>query len=148
MYLVICNNTNENFLWEPEKVNVNFHKITSFTWNFQKFTWLCFHNLQYDWLISGPLGLALCKLFSYLPLVSYSVSGQSHVLIAVDRFVAVVFPLRSPLIGRKLFPFIITSTWIVALALHSPVLGSAEVFNYPDSMWIFLERSLAQFSSV
>ena len=92
-------------------------------------------ELQYDWLISGPLGLALCKLFSYLPLVSYSVSGQSHVLIAVDRFVAVVFPLRSPLIGRKLFPFIITSTWIVALALHSPVLGSAEVFNYPDSMF-------------
>ena len=31
MYLVICNNTNENFLWEPEKENVNFHKITSFT---------------------------------------------------------------------------------------------------------------------
>ena len=61
-------------------------------------------ELQYDWLISGPLGLALCKLFSYLPLVSYSVSGQSHVLIAVDRFVAVVFPLRSPLIGRKCFP--------------------------------------------
>ena len=24
--LVICNNTKENVLWEPEKVNVKFHK--------------------------------------------------------------------------------------------------------------------------
>ena len=37
-FLVICNNTKENFLWEPEKINVNFHKNTSYTWNFQNFT--------------------------------------------------------------------------------------------------------------
>ena len=92
-------------------------------------------ELQYDWLISGHLGLALCKLFRYLPFVSYSVSGQSHILIAVDRFVAVVFPLRSPLIGRKLFPFIITATWIVAMTLHTPVLVSAKVFNFQDGMF-------------
>ena len=30
-FLVICNNTKENFLWEPEKINVNFHKNTSYT---------------------------------------------------------------------------------------------------------------------
>ena len=38
MQLVICNNTNKNFLWELEQMKVKFHKITSFTWNFQKFT--------------------------------------------------------------------------------------------------------------
>ena len=32
MYLVICNNTKENFLWEPNKMNVKFHKMTSNTW--------------------------------------------------------------------------------------------------------------------
>ena len=26
MLIVICNNTKENFLWEPEKINVKFHK--------------------------------------------------------------------------------------------------------------------------
>ena len=31
-------NTKENFLWEAEKMNVKFHKIASYTWNFQKFT--------------------------------------------------------------------------------------------------------------
>ena len=95
-----------------------------------------------DWLISGPLGLALCKLYLYLPFVSYSVSGQSHILIAVDRFVAVVFPLRSPLIGRKWFPLIITATWIVAMTLHTPMLVNGKVF-YDDGMFCgyFLEEA-------
>ena len=92
-------------------------------------------SVNNDWLISGPLGLALCKLWLYLPFVSYSVSGQSHILIAVDRLVAVVFPLRSPLIGRKWFPLIITVTWIVVLTLHTPVLVSAKVFYDQDGMF-------------
>ncbi|CAH3146628.1 unnamed protein product [Porites evermanni] len=82
------------------------------------------------WHIGGPLGQALCKLVVYLPMVSYSVSSQSLVLIAVDRFVAVVFPLRSPVIGRKLFPFVITATWIIALAFHSPWFNSTKVDEF------------------
>ena len=54
------------------------------------------------WLIGGPLGQALCKLIVYVPAVSYGVSCQSLVLIAVDRFVAVVFPLRSPVIRSQI----------------------------------------------
>ena len=36
MYLVICNNTKQNFSGESEKINVKFHKMTTYTWNFQK----------------------------------------------------------------------------------------------------------------
>ena len=72
-----------------------------------------------SWLISGPLGQALCKLFPFLVDVSVAVSIQSLILIAVDRFGAVVFPLRSPLISSKLCPFFILSTWIVAIAVFS-----------------------------
>ena len=99
-------------------------------------------ELQYAWFISGPLGLALCKLWLYLPVVSYSVSGQSHILLAVDRFVAVVFPFRSPLIGRKWFPLIVTATWIVALTLHTPTLVNGKVF-YDNGMFCgyFLEEA-------
>ena len=79
------------------------------------------------WLIDGPLGQALCKLIVYVPEVSFGVSCQSLVLIAVDRFVAVVFPLRSPVISRKLFPFIINATWIIALTFYSPWLNSSKV---------------------
>ena len=79
------------------------------------------------WLIGGPLVQALCKLIVCLPEVSFGVSCQSLVLIAVDRFVAVVFPLRSTVISRKLFPFVITATWIIALAFYSPWLKSVKV---------------------
>ena len=48
MYLVICNNTKENFLWEPEKMNVKFHKITSYTWNFQNFTCVITILVKFD----------------------------------------------------------------------------------------------------
>ena len=73
-----------------------------------------------SWLISGPLGQALCKLVAFLPEVSSAVSIQSLVLIAVDRFGAVVFPLRFPLIGSKLCAFFIPATWIVAMAIVAP----------------------------
>ena len=54
-----------------------------------------------SWLIGGPLGQALSKLVIFSADVSTIVSIQSLVLIAVDRFGAVVYPLRSPLISSK-----------------------------------------------
>ena len=90
-------------------------------------------NLTYlytnSWL-SGPLGQALCKLIPFLPDVSAGVSVQSLILIAVDRFGAVVFPLRSPLISSKLCPFFILATWIIAMAVHSPYLLALELAQY------------------
>ena len=55
-----------------------------------------------SWRIGGTLGQALCKIHPFIPDVSVLVSIQSLVLITVDRFVAVVVPLRSPLISGKL----------------------------------------------
>ena len=51
--------------------------------------------------------------------VSCIVSVENLVLVAVDRFGAVAFPLRPPLIGSKL-PFFILTTWVAAIALSSP----------------------------
>lgn len=87
-----------------------------------------------SWLISGSLGQALCKLILFLANVSTGVSVQSLVLIAVDRFGAVVFPLRSPLISPKLCPFFILTTWVVAMALFSPSLLAYKVVEYPDGL--------------
>ena len=77
--------------------------------------------------IGGQLGQALCKLVNFFISVSFTVSVQNLFLIAVDRFGAVVFPLRSPLIRSKLCPFFILTTWIVAVAFHSPDLFSYEL---------------------
>ena len=55
-------------------------------------------------LIGGRLAQALCKLVFFFGNVSLFVSIQNLILIAVDRFGAVVFPLRSPLIRSKPSP--------------------------------------------
>ena len=55
MKLVICNNTKENFSWEPEKMNVKFHKITPYTWNFQNFTRVFTILVRFDIYFLGLL---------------------------------------------------------------------------------------------
>ena len=87
-----------------------------------------------SWLIGGPLGHTLCKLVAFLPGVSCLVSIQSLVLITVDRFGALVFPLRYLPISSKLCPFLILSTWIVALAVLSPYLYAMKMFEYPGRL--------------
>ena len=74
------------------------------------------------WLIDGTFGLALCKLAFFMQDVSTAVSIQSLVLIAVDRYGAVVFPFRPPVVSAKLCPFYIIATWIVAMVINSPYL--------------------------
>ena len=87
-----------------------------------------------SWLIGGLLGQALCKLVSFLKDVSVLVSIQSLVLIAVDRFGAVVFPLHSPLIRSKMCSFIIIATWIVAIAVNSQKLLIYRLVEYPEKL--------------
>jgi len=96
--------------------------------------------VDYQWLISGPLGQALCKLVPFLTYVSMFVSIQSLVLIAVDRFGAAVFPLRSPLISSKLCTFFILATWIVAMAVSSPFLVANKLVEHANGkLYCFLQ---------
>ena len=88
-----------------------------------------------SFIIGGQLGQALCKLVPFFRNVSIVVSIQNLILIAVDRFGAVVFPLRSPLIRSKLCPFFILATWIVAAAVSSPDLFTYELVEYPEGTW-------------
>ena len=89
-------------------------------------------HTNYSFLIGGQLGQALCKLVPFFGDVSFVVSIQNLILIAVDRFGAVVFPLRSPLIRSKLCPFFILATWIVAVAVNSPYLFAIEIVESPE----------------
>ena len=99
------------------------------------FPWELAYLYADSWLISGPLGQALCKLVSVLVYASNCVSIQSLVLIAVDRFRAVVFPLRSPLISSKLCPFCILATWIVAIAVFTPYFFAWKLTEYQGQLF-------------
>ena len=87
-----------------------------------------------SWLIGGPLGQALCKLVNFLADVSNAVSIQSLVLIAADRFGAVVYPLRPSVFCSKRHRLFILGTWIVALAIHSPNLFAFKLVEYPEGL--------------
>ena len=76
--------------------------------------------LLYQKLNLGDFGNALCTIIPALFNVSFVVSVQSLVLIAVGRFGAVVCSFRSPLISSKRCPLFIVATWIVAMASVSP----------------------------
>ena len=89
-------------------------------------------HTSYSFLIGGQLGQALCKLLPFFGNVSFVVSIQNLILIAVDRFGAVVFPLRSPLIRPKLCPFFILATWIVAVTVSLPDVFTYELIENPE----------------
>ncbi|XP_073247949.1 QRFP-like peptide receptor [Porites lutea] len=101
--------------------------------------WNLSHLHTNSFLIGGQLGQALCKLIPFFSNVSFVVSIQNLILIAVDRFGAVVFPLRSPLIRSKLCPFFILATWIVAAAVNSPDLFTYELVEYTEGTWCFIK---------
>ena len=79
-------------------------------------------NTASQWLLSGPFGRALCRLKYFVTDVSFAVSIQSLVLIAADRFVAVVYPLRPSLISSKRCRLFILVIWVVAMAVCCPQL--------------------------
>ena len=87
-------------------------------------------NTASHWLLSSPLGQAFCKLSCFATDVSSAVSIQSLVLMAVDRFVAVVFPLRSSLISSKQCRLFILVIWIVAVVVFGPLLFTWEFVEY------------------
>ena len=92
-----------------------------------------------SWLIGGTLGQALCKIHPFLTEISMVVSIQSLVLITVDRYAAVVVPLRSPLISRKVCRCLTVGTWILAASVFSPHLFTFNLVEYPERVWCELQ---------
>ena len=88
-----------------------------------------------SWLIGGTLGQALCKIHPFLSEISMVVSIQSLVLITVDRYAAVVVPLRSPLISRKVCRCLIVGTWILAVPFCWPYLFNFNLVEYQEDKW-------------
>ena len=101
-----------------------------------------------SWLIGGTLGQAWCKIYAFLADISTLVSIQSLVLITVDRYAAVVVPLRSPLISRKVCRCLIVGTWILAAPFCWPYFFTFNLVEYQEgkrcmNQWevIFSENS-------
>ncbi|XP_078372097.1 neuropeptide Y receptor type 1-like [Oculina patagonica] len=71
-------------------------------------------------VVHGWIGEILCKICAFVADVTIAVSTLSLVLITVVRLVAVVFPRKYRRITVKKRRLFIISTWILAMAIHSP----------------------------
>ena len=71
-------------------------------------------------LVHGIGGILLCKMCTFLSDMSLSVSTQSMVFIAMERFLAVAHPFLYKKITVKTRRVFIALTWIMATVLHSP----------------------------
>ena len=71
-------------------------------------------------LIEGPLATPGCKVGVYR-IVSGVVSILSLVLIAVDRFIATVYPLKATLLSSKIRISLMFATWFIALGHCVPM---------------------------
>ena len=103
---------------------------------------------SYAFQIHGLGGRILCKMCAFLSDISVSVSTQSLIIIAVERFLAVVYPLKTRRITVKSRRLVIASTWVIAMAFHSPYLYTMELVKNENnetmcqqSKW-FLDKEL------
>ena len=77
-----------------------------------------------------PLGTTtgfFCKAMKFLAHTSYGVSSGSLVCIAVDRFVAVVFPMKAHLVSSRFRTIVIVAIWILAGITNVPLLYGYEL---------------------
>ena len=97
------------------------------------------------WFVSDALlGQILCKVVPFLKYLSCVVSIESLVLIAVQRFEAVVYPLRRPFISSKIFPFLILATWIAGVILLCPYLIAFKLVEH-EGRWTCVLRFTENF---
>lgn len=97
-----------------------------------------------SWLLGGAFGRASCKLIYFFSDVSPTVSILSLIFMTVDRFLAVVFPLRVTLMNSKRRYCLIALTWIFSCAFFMPHFYGMDVFKGRDGK----NRCVLQWSSV
>lgn len=80
-------------------------------------------NGPFTWIINGTFGSLTCKMATFLQDISTAVSIESLVVIALERFVSVVYAERkSFLSAAKTRRTVISITWIMAILFHIPYL--------------------------
>lgn len=74
----------------------------------------------YEWYVDGFLGEALCRVTYIIQDISTAVFIESLVVIAVDRFRSIVFPLKPNFVTPSVRRILIFLTWIVGFGFHAP----------------------------
>ncbi|KAI8130820.1 Neuropeptide Y receptor [Lucilia cuprina] len=89
-----------------------------------------------------PFGIVLCHLVNYSQAVSVLVSAYTLVAISIDRYIAIMWPLR-PRITKRYAKFIIAGIWIIALATAFPIPIVSKLVQ-PGDWHVYCERYVCQ----
>ena len=73
-----------------------------------------------DTLISEPWASSVCKLGMYFRVVSQVVSVLCLVLIALDRFIAIVYPLKGIMLNVKIRVVLLVLSWLIPIVYGLP----------------------------
>ena len=100
------------------------------------FNWLLYTTegmLTRRVLITEPSASILCKLGMYCRGVSHAVSVLSLALITVERYIAIVFPLKSTMLDQSRIRFSLSLlTWIIPVIFGCPYILFAKVITVDD----------------
>ncbi|XP_076393375.1 RYamide receptor-like isoform X1 [Megachile rotundata] len=67
-----------------------------------------------------PFGQELCPTVSYLQAVSVLASAYTLVAISVDRYIAIMWPLK-PRLSKRQAQFLILGVWVLAMVISFPI---------------------------
>ena len=86
---------------------------------------------QGQWLVTGALGSVLCKGASFVHTATLLVSIITLLIIAVERFFSVVYPLkRQPIRTRKVCFLLIAFTWFLSAVSAAPNLYTLKLTTH------------------
>ena len=102
-------------------------------------------------LISEPWATLACKLGMYFRVVSQVVSVLSLVLIGVDRFIAIVYPMKGVMLNVKIRVALLCASWLIPLSCGLPYAmfsGIIKVENQTFCRFMMSDRSLTVFNGL
>jgi len=101
--------------------------------------------------INQPSASFVCKTAMYLRTVSQTVSVLSLVLIAFDRFIAIVFPMKMTVLNGKLRVILMSLSWIIPILVAIPFIvfaGIIQVGQHTFCRFMMDEGALTIFNGV
>lgn len=95
----------------------------------------------YKWLVHGSLGLIFCRMVPFVMEITIIASVLNIVAITVDRFLAVLFPLRT-FISKRFCLFAIFAMWLVAISVEIPTLLATDFDEYQGKTYCIIDLDL------
>ena len=92
----------------------------------------------YEWQVGGTAGLVFCKLTVLFHETAVAVSNFTVAAISLDRFFAVVFPLKT-FMTKRICATICVVVWLVAVSLRLPMVYSIETVIMFGTLTCFLD---------